>query len=101
MKMLIHYRGDHPVYVEGFAEGCKRSVTGSLHVLPKKHITVTEDEYNHMVAEYPDMMKFVKVVAKSADAEDAPVSVEPPAVPTDTPADGATKFWKKGKGSGK
>ena len=64
MKKLIVYNGDSPVYAEGFSESCKRSVKGSIHLLPKKHVTVTDDEYAHIVKKYPELKSKLKVVSE-------------------------------------
>lgn len=64
MKKLIVYNGDSPVYAEGFSESCKRSVKGSIHLLPKKHVTVTDDEYAHIVKKYPELKAKLRVVSE-------------------------------------
>lgn len=69
MKKLIVYYGDSPVCVEGFSESCKRSVKGAIHILPRKSVTVTEDEYQHILAKYDWMKSKMKVIAEiSAEA---------------------------------
>jgi len=67
MKLLINYYGDAPIYVEGFKESCKRSCKGSLHLLPKKPLTITHDEYEHLKEKYSYIMKKVRVLAKKED----------------------------------
>lgn len=64
MKKLIAYYGDSPVYVEGFSADCARSCDGSVHVLPRKPVTVTDDEYEHIKAKYSYMMPKLKVIAE-------------------------------------
>lgn len=64
MKKLIAYYGDSPVYVEGFPKDCARSCEGSVHVLPGKPVTVTNDEYKHILDKYSWMKPKLKVVAE-------------------------------------
>jgi len=64
MKKLIAYYGDSPVYVEGFSKDCARSCKGSVHVLPRKPVTVTADEYEHIKKSYSWMLPKLKVVAE-------------------------------------
>lgn len=64
MKKLIAYYGDSPVYVEGFSKDCARSCEGSVHVLPRKPVTVTSDEYEHIKKSYSWMLPKLKVVAE-------------------------------------
>lgn len=63
MKKLIVYYGDTPVCVEGFPEDCKRSKEGALHILPRKNMTVTDQEYDHILKSRPDMKKLLRVIA--------------------------------------
>ena len=67
MKKLIAYYGDSPVYVEGFPKGCARSCEGSVHILPRKSVTVTEDEYKHILDKYSWMKPKLKVVAEVSE----------------------------------
>ena len=71
MKKLIAYYGDSPVYVEGFSEDCARSCKGSVHVLPRKPVTVTDDEYDHIKEKYSWMLPKLKVVAEIGKNVDA------------------------------
>lgn len=64
MKKLIAYYGDSPVYVEGFPKDCARSCEGSVHILPRKPVTVTVDEYNYILEKYSWMKPKLKVVAE-------------------------------------
>lgn len=96
MKMLIVYYGDSPQYVEGFSPTCKRSCVGSLHLLPRRPLTVTEDEYEHLKARYPQLTRSVKIISKTAEeAAPPPPNVDegPPVVtePLDTVAAEGTK----------
>lgn len=83
MKMLIMYSGNYPIYAEGFSESCKRSCVGSLHLLPKKTITVTEEEYEHLKHSYPREFGKIRILAKDVDKkveekkEAAPAKEEP------------------------
>lgn len=66
MKKLIVYYGDSPVYVEGFSKDCARSCKGSLHIRPRRPITVTDGEYDHITdanGKYAFMKRWVKVVS--------------------------------------
>lgn len=62
MKKLIVYHGDSPVYVEGFSKDCKRSRDGSVHIIPGKPLTVTDDEFDFIKSKYSWMK--VKVIAE-------------------------------------
>lgn len=62
MKKLIVYHGDSPVYVEGFSKDCKRSRDGSVHILPGKPLTVTDDEFDYIKKTYSWMK--IKVIAE-------------------------------------
>ena len=85
MKMLIVYYGDSPHYVEGFSPVCKRSGVGSLHLLPRRPMTITADEYEHLKVRYPQLARSVKIVSKTAD--DVPVEPpEPTPVAEDVPS---------------
>lgn len=68
MKKLIQYSGDSPVYAEGFSENCKRSCKGAIHILPRKPITVTDDEYAHIMKN-KDLASKLKVLAEMKDDE--------------------------------
>ncbi len=70
MKKLIAYYGDSPVYVEGFSEDCARSCEGSVHVLPRKSVTVTDDEYDHIKEKYSWMLPKLKIVAEIGKDKD-------------------------------
>ena len=73
MKKLIVYYGDSPVYVEGFNEDCKRSCKGSLHIRPRRPITVTDDEYEHITDEkgkYASMKRWVKVISVMKEGDE-------------------------------
>ena len=63
MKKLVVYYGDSPVCVEGFSKDCQRSVEGSIHILPGKPKTVTDDEFKHIEKEYAWMKPKLRVVA--------------------------------------
>ncbi len=78
MKKLIVYHGDSPVHVEGFPKDCARSVVGSVHLLPGKGVTVTEDEYQFIKTspEYKWMAPKLKVLA-SAPKMKTPEEVKP------------------------
>jgi hypothetical protein len=65
MKKLIAYYGDCPEYVEGFTSDCERSCEGSLHLLPRKTMTVTADELEFIKAKMPHIFKKIRVVAES------------------------------------
>ncbi len=67
MKKLIAYYGDSPVYVEGFPKDCARSCKGSVHILPRKSVTVTEDEYKYILDKYSWMKPKLKVVAEVSE----------------------------------
>ncbi len=82
-KKLIAYYGDSPVHVEGFPKDCPRSCKGSVHVLPRKPVTVTDAEYEYMRTHYKWMLPKLKVVAelgeeKKKEGASAP-SNSPPA----------------------
>ena len=106
-KFLIHYRGDSPVCVEGFKEGCQRSCTGALHLTPKNHRTVTEDELKHIKDKYAWVSKFIRVVSEQVASSKAnddtkakeEVIIEPAKTVDEKPAtDGKKeKVWKKNK----
>ncbi len=66
-KKLIIYYGDSPEYVEGFPKGCERSCKGSLHVLPRKAVTVTSDEYDHIQKSYGHMKSKLRVVVEEVE----------------------------------
>ena len=68
MKLLINYYGDHPVYIEGFSKECERSCRGALHVLPKKVMTITNDEYAHIKKNYSYVIKKLRIVATKKEA---------------------------------
>lgn len=67
MKKLIVYHGDSPVQVEGFPKGCARSCEGALHILPGRHKTVTDGEYQHMLLKYGWLKPKLRVVANLKD----------------------------------
>lgn len=67
MKLLINYYGDVPICVEGFIDECKRSCKGALHVLPKKPVTITDDEYEHIKKHYSHVVKKIRVLATKKD----------------------------------
>ena len=68
-KLLIAYYGDSPVCVEGFPKDCARSCVGSIHVLPRKPVTVTEAEYGHIKAKYQFMLPKLKIVAEKVETK--------------------------------
>lgn len=67
MKKLVVYMGDSPVYVEGFPAGCERSCEGSIHLLPRKHVTITDGEHAHILAKYKHVVPKLKVMAEMKD----------------------------------
>ena len=69
MKKLIVYYGDTPQCVEGFAENCKRSCKGALHILPRKSTTITNDEFEHIKKSYKFMMKGLRVISEVKETE--------------------------------
>lgn len=71
MKYLLVYYGDTPLFVEGFSGKCERSCTGSLHLLPRRPVTVTEDELTHLKVHYPHLIKFIKIISQT---DDQPIS---------------------------
>ena len=64
MKKLIVYYGDTPMCIEGFPKDCKRSKEGALHVLPRKNMTVTDEEYEHILKSRPEMKQNLKIIAE-------------------------------------
>lgn len=111
MSKLIVYFGDNPECIEGFSASCSRSVQGALHIKPRKPTTVTDDEYQHILASRIDLKGKIRVVADKPDeklaakAEGAPteaqaeagVQVEKSEAPKDVVADEAAKQGKKFK----
>lgn len=81
MSKLIVYIGDNPECIEGFSASCSRSVLGALHLKPRKPMTVTDDEHQHIMASRTDLKGKIRVVADKPDekpavkAEGAPVEV--------------------------
>lgn len=81
MSKLIVYLGDNPECIEGFSASCSRSVQGALHVKPRKPMTVTDDEYQHMLASRPDLKTKIRVVADKPDQPEAKADSAPAAEP--------------------
>lgn len=67
MSKLIVYLGDNPECIEGFSASCSRSVQGALHIKPRKPMTVTDDEYQHIMASRADLKTKIRVVADKPD----------------------------------
>jgi len=49
--------------VEGFADGCERSVKGALHFKPNSTKVITKGELEHIKVKYPDLFKVLIIVA--------------------------------------
>ena len=83
MKKLIIYYGES-LQVEGFSKDCKRSCEGSLHILSRKYKTVTDDEYEHILKEYPWMKSKLKVISEigAADPRNKKAETKKPAKKT-------------------
>ena len=102
MKKLICYYGDSPVHVEGFSKDCARSCEGSLHILPRKHKTVTDGEYQHILEKYSWMKSKLKVISEIGKTdprnkvkEDSSEKVKPDVEEDTKPSQGDTGKKKK------
>ena len=63
-KTPIQYVGNSPLYLDDFGDDCERSCKGSLHLLPKKLIQVTDQELKHIKEKRPDVFKQLRVLPK-------------------------------------
>jgi len=87
-----------PLYVEGFPKDCKRSCKGSIHLMPRKPITVTEGELAYIKMAYPKAR--IKVVAErveeaKAKAPAKPAGAEAPAKKSDDKEESKKKQKKE------
>lgn len=100
MIMVQVPQGLGPRQVDDFPAECERSKKGSVHFRTNSTITITQDEYNHVLKSHPDFGPRLRVVPK-ATASAAPAVAETKALPKakakagDAPVD-ATEA-KKGK----
>lgn len=63
MKLIV-YHGQVPVYVEKFPSDCERTRKGSLHLLPRKKVTVTDGEWEHIQKKYAFALKYIRVISE-------------------------------------